>query len=222
MRDYRSRAVDRLFIKNTPQLKNNVNKLIQHTGYYTGSRDEVWQEMCMLFYKNFEDKYETDRQYLSFLFICLKNRIRNMQKKQYTRENRFIMDLGTLGNVVGARRNEGSELNYNAVWGQVKDPSSHWGEYEVSELIQNYRKMLDKVGAQVFDAMLTESHISTEVDELIALKRRGRWRTPAEKRRLNILQNTVYVEGLEMSEVVLIIKKQIRPLFEAQKISHSL
>ena len=220
MRDYQARAVDRLFKKNVSSLRRNLSKLVQTTSYYTGDENEIWQELCILWYQNFEEYYETDRQYLSFLFICLKNRIRNMQKKQYTREGRYSSDLTMLCSSSNIYLKEES-MNYQSVWGQVKDPSSHWDEYEVNELIQNSRKLLDNVGAKVFDAMMNESTISNDVNELVALKRRKSLQ-PHEKRRLNILQNKTYVEGLETSEVISIIKKQIRPLFEAKKISRSL
>jgi DNA-directed RNA polymerase specialized sigma24 family protein len=205
-----------------------MNKLILHTGYHTGYREEIWQELCMLWFKNFEDKYETDRQYLSFLFICLKNRIRNMQKKQYTHEHRFTTGLGFIRSslkITGSAESEGAqEVEYNAVWGQVKNPSSCWDEYEINELVQNYRKMLDQAGNQVLDAMLTESRLAAEVDELAELESKEyfTYLTPSEKRRKNILQNKSYIEGLDMSEVVTIVKLQIRPLFEGRKISCSL
>jgi len=223
MRDYESRAVDRLFKKNEQQLKNNLNKLICHTGYFSCNRDEVWQELCILFYQNFTEYYETDRQYLSFLFICLKNRIRNMQKKQYTYEGRFTTDLTSIQSNLGIRQGDTetgrSADQYTATWGQVSSPSSQFDEMEIQEIIQKSRQLLDNVGKEVFDMILTDRKAVKEVNEAMRLQK-IKHPTPAERRRLHVLEKKKVTGTSTVSEAIKIIETSIRPTINKSELSY--
>ena len=87
-RRYGEKTVDRLYRELLPLLKKQTLKVVYYMGF-SGFEDEVMQEARILFYKRFEDYYENDKQYLKFIFICTKNKIRTMQKKEYTYRNRY-------------------------------------------------------------------------------------------------------------------------------------
>jgi DNA-directed RNA polymerase specialized sigma24 family protein len=224
MPDYHSKAVDRLFQRNESKLKQNMNKLIATTGFYTGSREEVWQELCILFYQNFVEYYETDRQYLSFLFICLKNRIRNMQKKQYTREGRFITDLGSIQSGLGIHKGADDSSTftdqYESTWGQVQDPCNSFNDMEMQEIITNSKKLLDKVGQEVLDALMCDRHVVKEVSEAMKLQK-IKHPTPAERRRLNILEKRAVNGTTTISEAIQVIEVSIRPSLNKSELSRS-
>lgn len=98
VRCYGEKAVDRIFKRNADKLRKNLKKIIFQTGGFYWETEELWNEFVTLFYKNFEDYYETDNQYLRFLFISMKNKIRSMQRKSmsYNRryKGRIITNLG--------------------------------------------------------------------------------------------------------------------------------
>jgi hypothetical protein len=215
MRDYQSRAVDRVFNRNITALRNNMNKLIATTGYYTCTKAEVWQEMCLLFYQNFEEYYEADRQYLSFLFICLKNRIRNMQKSQYNREGRYSTDTAILGAQIGALNDE--QTSYQDIWGQVPDPDSPWPELELQEIIDSAVKLMDKMGKDTFDSLMADAQAVNQVSETMQLMKIKN-PTPVELRRLRRLERK-QCGSSTVSEVIRTIETSIKPVFDRSELS---
>ncbi len=220
IRDYQSRAVDRVFKRNVTQLKHNVNKLIATTGYYTCTRSEVWQEMCVLFHNNFEEYYESDRQYLSFLFICLKNRIRNMQKSQYNREYRYTLDLGNIRASLNIPTNDREHIRnneYSAVWGQVADPKCGFRDMELKEIVNNAKKLMDQIGRETFNDLLQDGTAIKEVSEVMKLRRIKR-PTPAEVRRLRRLERRPFGDNT-ISEVINVIETSIKPVFDRAELS---
>ena len=82
-------AVERIFEKMQVELGQDCEKLRYQTGFYIYSSDELMQESRLLFFKNFAGYFENKKQYRRFLFISLKNRIRTLQRVEYTYNNRF-------------------------------------------------------------------------------------------------------------------------------------
>lgn len=97
-RNYGECAADRILRRNLHQLRKNLRKIRMQTGGYHWPEEELWNEMVKLFHKNFEDYYETDNQYLRFLFISMKNKVRSMQRKSLSYNKRYkgrvILRLG--------------------------------------------------------------------------------------------------------------------------------
>jgi hypothetical protein len=132
MKRYGVRIRDRVYNRCKGQLKGIVAKLQRSTGFYQVPHEELNQEVTILFYNNFEEYYEDDNQYLRFLFICLKNRIRNMQLKEYNYRNRFV----------ALKTSEDNEDDYSATWGQVADPECTWTKYEIKEICDKAKEMI--------------------------------------------------------------------------------
>lgn len=86
---YGTTACERLYEKLKGKLKNNCKKLLYQTKFQEISLDELMQEATILFFKRFSDYYEEDEQYLRFLFVAVKNKIRTMQQKEYSYINRY-------------------------------------------------------------------------------------------------------------------------------------
>ena len=82
-------AVERIFEKMQDGLVQDCEKLRYQTAFYVYSLDELMQESRLLFFKNFAGYFENQKQYRRFLFISLKNRIRTLQRIEYTYHNRF-------------------------------------------------------------------------------------------------------------------------------------
>lgn len=134
MKRYGVRIRDRVYNRCKGQLRLSVAKLQRSTGFYQVSYEELNQEMAILFYNNFEEYYEEDNQYMRFLFICLKNRIRNMQLKEYNYRNRFV----------ALAVPEGNEDDYSSAWGQVADPQCEWTKYEIKEICDKVKELMKK------------------------------------------------------------------------------
>lgn len=89
MRNYGETAVDRLYKKLKQDITDICRKILYQTGFYYMSVEELEQEARILFFTRFEEYYETNNQYLRFLFIAIKNKVRTEQKKTYRYVNRF-------------------------------------------------------------------------------------------------------------------------------------
>lgn len=103
--------------RNHSKLKEIANQLKNQESIYTNSSLEVYQELLILFYKNFEDYYESDEQYMKFLFICLRNRLRNVRKKDNTYSSRFL----TIDKLAGDEEDGGGYLK---AWEMFEDSKS--------------------------------------------------------------------------------------------------
>ena len=174
----------------------------------------------MLFFQNFEEYYEADRQYLSFLFICCKNRIRNMQKLQYKREDRFCTDLSRIRNGLNIGFIPNEQIcpdEYSATWGQVADASCSFSDMELQEIIDNAKCLMDKMGKDVFDDLMYDSVAVVQVSEAIQL-RKIKYPTPQELRKLRRLENKS-VGCNTISEVINVIETSIRPVFDRRELS---
>ena len=213
MRNYHLRAVDRIYAKVQPQLKSNARKLINTTGYYTGDFDEIWQEMTLLFYTHFGEYYESDKQYLSFLFVCLKNKIRNFQRRDYRHAERYTGDPIVISYGLGINGYAGEEPDYNGVWGQVPDPSNDWKEFELLEITEKAKHMMDVQGREILDWLMSGDEAAKEVGELMHLESVENL-TAKERRRVTRLVKKKAMFGYTVSEVVSIVKKTIKPHLE--------
>lgn len=214
MRDYHSRAVDRIYAKLKPKLEANAKKLVGQTGYFTCDYQEIWQEISILFYEHFEEYYESDSQYLSFLYICLKNRIRNFQRRDYTHHNRESTDLNMIRNKVGLQPDHKQGIDhYQATWGQVEDPSNPWTELEFEEMMNNASSIMDSVGKRVFESIFTDnSHKLKDICEYRNLFKKNKdWTlTVNEKRRFKRLGNKPHMCDMTVREVFDVVENQIR------------
>lgn len=212
MHTYRTRAVDRLFKKNEQRLKENVRKLILTTGYYISDPEEMLQEMCILFYKNFAEFYEDDRQYLSFLFICMKNKIRNHQRKEYTNINRFTTDLNSLRShtKTSAESDSGQTISYSNIWGQVKDPHCVWTRNQMIEIVEKAKHHLNSIEIEVYTLIVEEGEFINEISEIHKLRKLPK-PTPSQKSRLTTLEKKPGLCGMCLKETVDLITYSIKP-----------
>lgn len=142
---YGKKAVDRIWEKNISKVHHFVNKLQAQTGFYDYSHTELMQEACMLFHKRFEDYYEADEQYLRFLFVAVKNHIRNLQLKTYTRNNRFSTNFLELKSVAS---DEGV-VDYMTAWNNVCDPKNIYRAIELNDLIEKSSMYLNELGNEI-------------------------------------------------------------------------
>ncbi len=86
---YGTSAAERVLAKNEHLLRKQTEKLQAQLTFFEYTRAELYQEVLLLFFKNFEDYYEEDGQYLRFLFIATKNKIINIKKQRAVWANRF-------------------------------------------------------------------------------------------------------------------------------------
>jgi len=114
---YGTTASQKIFESVKGRMKADVEKLRYQTSFHQVNVTELFQEARIVFFKHFEAYYEDDEQYLRFLFIVVKNKIRNMQRIVYTYANRITNDFSLL-------HSTGEEPDYHDVWNNVPDPRS--------------------------------------------------------------------------------------------------
>ena len=221
MRDYDSRAKDRLFIKCEADIKKNVKKLMYTTGYQQFNEMECLQEMTILFFQHFEEYYETDRQYLSFLFICMKNKIRNFQRRDIKHQQRYTTDLSQIryGLGVGSQSDQdsGSSDIYKGVWGNVADPSDIFSQIEIAEIMRNARSSMDVHQEEMFTLIVEDGSLVEEMHEICKLRRVIN-PSPPQKSRLTVLEKRKGHNGLTLKETVNFVQESLRPLLESNKL----
>ena len=91
MYQYKLNAVDKIYQRCEKQLNAMCRKLVHQNK--CGNRydaNTITQEARIKFYEAFAEYYDEDQQYLRFLFITIKNQIRNFQNKDNKRDSLFI------------------------------------------------------------------------------------------------------------------------------------
>lgn len=116
VRKYGMTAKERVYEKTYPKIVKICEKLKYQTGFRQYSVQEIVQEARILFFKNFEDYYENENQYLKFLFTSVKNRIRSLQLQVYSFENRYKARMGD--------ESGGEGRDYQESWNNVADPKT--------------------------------------------------------------------------------------------------
>jgi len=149
-RVYGESACERLYKKLTPKLKSNCRSVQYQTKFYEWSAEELFQEMTILFFNRFEDYYETDNQYVRFLFICMKNKVRTIQQREYKYINR-------MKNTIQVDYEHGAVQDYNKQFEAVVD---HRDFFKVPVTMEYFKEHLGE----------TEFEVLTEV-----VKRNGSW-----------------------------------------------
>ena len=78
------------------EIKNNINKLRNQYKFYTVPMDEILSEVQFKFFELYYDVYETDKQFLNYMYIVTKNVIHDLQRREYKFANRHSCDLTKL------------------------------------------------------------------------------------------------------------------------------
>ena len=218
MRDYSVGAVERLHRKLAGKLKNNVAKLAYTTGYFDeANRLECLQEMNILFYQHFEEYYEDDKQYLSFLFICMKNRMRNFQRRDIKHSNRYSTNLEMNRKQLGIYSPlDSSTDGYGSVWGQVEDPYNEWDKLEIAEIMENAKSAMDVQQREMFTLIVEEGALVEEIGEVCKLRKVIN-PTPPQKSRLTVLEKREGLNGLSLKETVDFVETSLRSSIVSNK-----
>ena len=72
----------RCFDRSHTKIRIMILKLMKQLGYHNVF-DEMMMEVQEKFVENFYEKYETDNQYLRYIFIVMKNRMKDLRFKMY-------------------------------------------------------------------------------------------------------------------------------------------
>ena len=81
-----SKAVERMWLKLESKIKNTiVNKLHLSFNIQSMSHEESLSEMMHVFFDNFYKVYETENQYMRFIFVVFKRKMIDL----YNRERRY-------------------------------------------------------------------------------------------------------------------------------------
>jgi len=90
MNIYKVNAIDKIYFRCESRIKAMCRKLVHQS--MCGTRYDanvIIQEARIKFYEAFAEYYDEDQQYLRFLFITIKNQIRNFQKKDFKKRLTF-------------------------------------------------------------------------------------------------------------------------------------
>jgi len=158
MRMYGLTTPDRILVRCEQKLKGQSEKLRNSMCFTAYTKLEIYQEAVILFHKNFEDYYEDDKQYLRFLFIATKNRIRNLLKTFNKYESRYKGKLYT------PSMNDGNEDNYIEAMNnvaQVEKPR----DFEVDDLERHFDPESFKVLKKVIMGDVTLKQLAVQMNE---------------------------------------------------------
>lgn len=143
---YGTTASQRIFERVKGRLKADVEKLRYQTSFRQATITELHQEARILFHQHFEEYYEKEEQYLRFLFIVMKNRIRTMQRVLYTYTNRITNDFTLL-------RSSKDEPDYHDTWNNVADPAGVDGVGEKCITMEAVKEKCDSVLCHFMEAL---------------------------------------------------------------------
>jgi len=110
-------VLDKIYSRVEFKITEMVEKLRVNNGMFEKTVDELKQECVEMFYNKFEEYYETDSQYCSFLYICMRNRIRNIRRSMNVRNKHETNDISILHSAE-------DDLDYGKIWGNIPDPKS--------------------------------------------------------------------------------------------------
>lgn len=139
--------------RNLPSIKGIIYKV--KNGF--GLDEDFFYEAQNIFYHNFENYYEGDRQYLSFFSTCLKNKAKNIY-----RENKLKQRCITTVNV-------GEEEVCVFEFIEQHTIPSVESEMTVKEIEQFVNTNFDEVGVFVFE-QLAEGWSCTDIAEMLSCK----------------------------------------------------
>jgi hypothetical protein len=195
---YDLRAVDRIYEINKSELHKMADKL-KFRNKCNETSGDIYSLMKYLFYFNFEDYYESNKQYLGFIYTSLNNRIKSVNSKRYNYENKHITREQL--NYLTGSTSEQDMLDYNAVWNNVVDPNPKW--YTEPESCTRYKDLiatLPKIKQKLADSevfILDKLHEGCTTKEIV--------------RDFNIKFTSPILNRKKMEKIV---KEKIRPVFE--------
>jgi hypothetical protein len=153
--------------------------------------------MKYLFYFNFEDYYENDKQYLGFTYISLNNRIKSVNSKRYNYENKYT-SIEQLNYLTGCNT-EKEVMDYNTIWNNVEDPNPKWyTEPDTSTRYKELVSMLPKIKKCLEDKevfILEKLHDGFTMKETV-----GEY-------------NRTFTSPISRKKLERIVKQKIRPVF---------
>lgn len=110
------KAVERVWTRNESYVNNKIVKRLKY-GLNVSflSEEELLQEARLQFFSLFYDFYEDDNQYLKFIFIVVKNRMRNLKRNNFKRESVFVTDPVTIASRAGLIIDDEREMKNNPI-----------------------------------------------------------------------------------------------------------
>lgn len=115
MFSYGANVLQKIYDRVSSRLHMFTEKLCFNEGLQHEDMRVLMQECRILFFSKFEDYYEDDDQYCNFLYICMRNRLRNMKRSEYVR-GKHIVDIASICC--------DQDIEYQQTWGNVPDPRS--------------------------------------------------------------------------------------------------
>lgn len=147
-------SVDRVWNRNT----EDINRIIGIVKAKYGMKGGWFLESQNIFYKNFEDYYDSDKEYLKFFYTCLVNKAKNICRENAMR-NRHVSTITDDG---------GTEIS---VFDILQNDMYHefMNELHVKEVDEYFKEMLDQTEYFVYQHLL-EGWNSREISKMLDCK----------------------------------------------------
>jgi len=223
-RYYGMRAVERLYLKLEPELNNIARNIVAKlSGSVT--YNEVRAELAVKFNEMFVQYYETHKQYCGLVYTATLNAMRNVLRRANTQEKYFSSNDRMLAANVGACQDEGGQVDYMRIWGNVSDPNNQFDKAAITEVITKARAMLAQHAATdeeaheaalAMECVMTGLASTSDVRTALKLRRADRIRSLKghERTALNRIEAKVVKEDDEIEGALKMTMIKILDLIE--------
>lgn len=88
---YKETSIQKIYLRCLPKIKQMCNTISHQMGSYCYnlSPNNILQEATIKFWSEF-DEYYNDKQYMNFLFIAIKTRVRSIQMKEANMRSKYM------------------------------------------------------------------------------------------------------------------------------------
>lgn len=152
------------------KIETMLSRIQRQTTFYTGGLDLLISETQQKWIGCFENRYEDDNQYLKYMFIVMKNRIKDIKADEKQYQSVHVSDPARLSR----KDDEGNNASHTRVWNEMAPDEGEFRREQsqidvaiYNETVENiYNALTSDLQRKIFRC-LVQGMSSAEISEEI-------------------------------------------------------